>query len=79
MSMFELTPGLALSQAKDNSASPLRRLEGNWDTLRVGLRKLFRDHHDPQDVEVLMRPGPSLIKRYPILKYVPFYAGYLET
>lgn len=63
MSMFELTPGLALSQAKDNSASLLRRLEGNWDTLRVGLRKLysnrrFRDHHDPQDVEVLMRPGP---------------------
>ena len=29
--------------------------------------------------QMLMRPGALLIERYPILKYVPFYASYLET
>ncbi|KIJ21384.1 hypothetical protein PAXINDRAFT_164896 [Paxillus involutus ATCC 200175] len=29
--------------------------------------------------QMLMRPGALLIERYPILKYVPFYASYLTT
>lgn len=29
--------------------------------------------------QMLMRPGALLVERYPILKYVPFYASYLET
>ncbi|KAF9234942.1 cytochrome P450 [Melanogaster broomeanus] len=29
--------------------------------------------------QMLMRPGALLVERYPIFKYVPFYASYLET
>ncbi|KAF8551911.1 cytochrome P450 [Imleria badia] len=29
--------------------------------------------------QMLMRPGALLVETYPILKYVPFYASYIET
>lgn len=29
--------------------------------------------------QMLMRPGAMLVESFPILKYVPFYASYLET
>ena len=44
----------------------------------MGAPEIVMIHKMLKLFQMLMRPGALLIKRYPILKYAPFYVSYLE-
>ncbi|KAG8220189.1 cytochrome P450 [Butyriboletus roseoflavus] len=57
----------------------LRVTYGKSTPTETNAPEIIMIHKMLKRFQMLMRPGALLVDRYPILKYVPFYASYLET
>lgn len=57
----------------------LRVTYGKSTPTETNAPEIITIHKMLKRFQMLMRPGALLVDRYPIFKYVPFYATYLET
>ena len=68
------------ARANQSAASVILRVTYGQSThTATNAPRIVMTHKTLKLFQMLMRPGALLIERYPILKYAPFYASYLET